>query len=439
MADTVFNGQDNYIRFTREDGWTVYSCWVQSRWMKTPMAFINSGMNATEQSKIAYSGGLGNDQIYLIGTQHNAAYGGAGDDTFQFSSISGVGGRNASILAKGGDGSDSFLLSSAIRDIEIYGENGKDDIYAGSGNDRLYGGTGDDLINGGNGNDIIDGGSGADRLFGGNGNDTIVFSNNSQSNGTRAHGGAGNDRIANDPNANGHPSELQIFGESGEDTVLLGANSSAIYGGEGNDQLNIRGQGNYIYGGDGRDTITANGNVNRVHGGDGNDRFTWDGERTIIFGDDGDDSFVIGRGSGNAQNSELYGGNGSDTFDISGEANGRQNSQIEVYGGSGTDTINACSTWFAKIFGGTGADNIDVCDATGAKLIYNRGDSFRTQMDVIDNFDSRHMQSFDLSNDLNQHINAIIIKSYNNGMYDYMLYNDDNSWVVGLRHSYYSG
>lgn len=125
-------------------------------------------VDADDLASGSVDGGDGIDRIYIQGTDGleiiltdydvEHAYGNAGDDTL--------------------DG------SSLTSNTAIYGRAGNDTIKGGSGNDNLRGDAGDDLIIGGagvdrlyagSGNDTLDGGAGNDRLYGGDGNDTFVF------------------------------------------------------------------------------------------------------------------------------------------------------------------------------------------------------------------------------------------------------------------------
>lgn len=78
--------------------------------------------------------------------------GGSGDDTLDFSNITGLA---VSVTATGGAGDDS--------------------ITGGAGDDTLNGGAGNDTLVGGAGDDTLIGGAGADTMTGGAGNDLFVI------------------------------------------------------------------------------------------------------------------------------------------------------------------------------------------------------------------------------------------------------------------------
>jgi Ca2+-binding RTX toxin-like protein len=106
------------------------------------------------------------------------------------------------IVARGGGGNDTIVVSSAIaRRADLYGDTGNDRLTGGSGNDYLYGGPGNDVLNGQDGSDVL-------------------------------------------------------CGEDGNDTAVGGNHSDILFGGAGDDVLDMRGDSwttDYGYGGDGHD------------------------------------------------------------------------------------------------------------------------------------------------------------------------------------------
>ena len=132
---------------------------------------------------------------------------------------------------------------------------------------NIIGGPGNDTINlyGQTGSNTVDGGDGDDEISGGIGDDTLI-------------GGAGNDFL---------------FGDQG---------NNILYGGPGNDILKVVGSSgsNELYGGDGDDTL---------EGGTGNDRLEGGAGADTLSGSDGDDILV-----GGIDGDVLNGGNGNDTY-----------------------------------------------------------------------------------------------------------------------------
>ncbi|MGR3625498.1 MAG: SGNH/GDSL hydrolase family protein, partial [Limimaricola sp.] len=93
------------------------------------------------------------------------------------------------------------------------------------------------------------------------------------------------------------PAENEIFGTSGNDTLIPESTGSILHGLAGNDKL-FNGDGDDIlYGGDGRDTLRGGGGddvyeggagFDVLHGGAGADRFVWgmdalDGNRDLLY------------------------------------------------------------------------------------------------------------------------------------------------------------
>ena len=132
---------------------------------------------------------------------------------------------------------------------------------------NIVAGAGNDNINlyGQTGSNTVDGGDGDDEISGGIGDDTLI-------------GGAGNDFL---------------YGDQG---------NNILYGGPGNDILKVVGStgSNELYGGDGDDTL---------EGGTGNDRLEGGAGVDTLSGSDGDDTLV-----GGADGDVLKGGNGNDTY-----------------------------------------------------------------------------------------------------------------------------
>jgi Ca2+-binding RTX toxin-like protein len=134
------------------------------------------------------------------------------------------------------------------------------------------------------------------------------------------HGNKGNDRIIVDDSYGQIPTSriMQIFGESGNDTLTGCMNADEIDGGGDND---------IIRGRDGNDTITGDAGNDRVFGGDGADTIT---------GADGDDTITGGLGS-----DDLAGDNGFDS----------------VSGNEGNDTIHGGASR-DKLYGNDGDDDL---------------------------------------------------------------------------------
>ena len=235
-----------------------------------------------------------------------------------------------------GDGDDSATV-----DVNKPGS-----LSGDTGNDVLTGGDGDESLLGGDGDDVLDGRGGADLLSGQAGRDRVTYAGRTApitvdltttttdregqagehdtvaSDVERVTGGAGNDRIVGNTEAN------QLDGGPGNDTVAGGDGNDSLTGSAGDDTLD---------GGLGNDTVT---------GGDGNDSLT---------GSAGDDTLDGGAGSdsvdGGAGNDHLTGGSGADN----------------IHGGTGNDSLrdrdgNVDQLNCGADLGGRDNDSVDADD-----------------------------------------------------------------------------
>lgn len=353
------------------------------------------------------TGSSDGDRIEL-GAGNDFANGAAGVDSL-------FGGSGADFL-RGGQGSD-FLS----------GEIGDDDLRGEAGNDTLDGGTGNDVLDGAAGNDIFveQDGSGDDTYVGGADADTLDYSAVTGgiaidlAVGTAVEltvgagigadtlseieivlGGAGDDTIAGDDNANtlsGGGGDDSLFGGLGDD-VFLGAGdggNDTYDGGEGIDTVDFSGisdsiaadllagtatvagietdilvdierliggsaddvltggaDNDTLLGGGGNDTLTGGAGADRIEGGLGADILDGGGDDDVLLGNDGDDTL-----KGSAGDDTLVGGAGFDTLDYSAQT---QAVIVTVSSGDATgDGIGAdIFGEFERVLGGLGNDAI---------------------------------------------------------------------------------
>ena len=122
-------------------------------------------------------------------------------------------------------------------------------------------------------------------------------------------GTGGNDMISLDE-TNGALPAAQLFGGSGNDTLIGGSGNDQLFGGAGNDTLLGKAGNDLLFGGDGNDTLIGGTGNDQMFGGAGNDLMIWNpGEGTdLMEGGDGNDT------------AEVNGGNGAEVFTIA--ANG---------------------------------------------------------------------------------------------------------------------
>jgi len=348
-------------------------------------------------------------------------YGGAGNDVFNFTTVSGGTALPFATTIFGGTGSDVVWESN--QNDTVFGDDGLDTIYgaggndvlagdsslstttsaAGDGADILYGGSGVDTIYASGGNDTAYGGTGVDTIYGGDGND-ILMGDDSASTTTSGtsdgadvlFGGAGNDTI---------------YAAGGNDTIFAGAGTDIVYGGDGDDTLDGGAGADALDGGAGinyasyasasagvtldlttpanstgdavgdtytniagyigstfNDTMFGSGGGDLEYGGLGDDHLEGGaGGADTLYGGDGND-FLSGMysDSGGGMPDTLYGDNGDDTLLFSNEG-----TAVPVtgtyYGWTGeagassiiTLTLNGQQDTADHLYGGSGFDTVD--------------------------------------------------------------------------------
>lgn len=110
--------------------------------------------------------------------------------------------------------------------------------------------------------------------------------------------------------ANGALPAANLFGGSGNDTLIGGSGADMLFGGAGNDVMLGKGGADSLFGGTGNDVLTGGDGDDSLFGEAGDDRLVWN---------PGDDSDLFEGGSG-IDTAEINGGNGAEHFTIS--ANG---------------------------------------------------------------------------------------------------------------------
>ncbi|MBY3533548.1 metal-binding protein [Rhizobium laguerreae] len=216
--------------------------------------------------------GDGNDTVILSNDtflqKSGAIDGGAGTDTLQASSLSGLTIKNVEILQSGifgvtastaqleyfdkitGSSSDSSVnlvltdgahldLSDELAGDRNYISGNYDvsgiDLTTGSTQDNVIGTAGNDIIDTGDGNDYINGNAGDDWLNAGKGDDEIF----GEAGNDVIRAGAGNDIIFDGDFFSGSPEVFDIDAGDGDDAITLrtGGLSGTIDGGAGIDTL----------------------------------------------------------------------------------------------------------------------------------------------------------------------------------------------------------
>ncbi len=298
--------------------------------------------------------GAGDDVIHANRVYQGTFNGGAGIDTFVYTSAVTGGHFNLNPGANSQMAGSSFsfklqnienltlgghadtVIGSNVANV-IHAGGGHDKVYGHGGNDRLFGEAGNDTLDGGAGDDFLDGGAGNDTLIGGAGYDTANYAGRSAAITVSANtvrvgssefdtlntvervigtdfgdqfvamrgldyvGGKGNDSFWSALGAN-------LFdGGDGEDYVAYSPAASGVhvdlgagrgYTGEaaGDRLVSIENMSGSFHG----DKLIGSGGANTIYGLDGNDE---------IRGMGGDDIIVGGKGA-----DMLWGGAGRDTF-----------------------------------------------------------------------------------------------------------------------------
>lgn len=122
-------------------------------------------------------------------------------------------------------------------------------------------------------------------------------------------GQGGDDFLIMDESLGALP-RAQLFGGSGNDTIIGGSGGDRLFGQSGNDTINGKGGADHLFGGAGDDVLTGGDADDLVFGEAGNDRMIWN---------PGDDTDLFEGGSG-IDTAEVNGGNGTENFTVT--ANG---------------------------------------------------------------------------------------------------------------------
>lgn len=285
----------------------------------------NSGITVTQEG-LANDGQLGEaDNVTnverITGTAHNdSIVGGAGDDTLI-----------------GGDGNDT--------------------LEGGDGNDSLVGDEGDDLLDGGDGNDTLDGGNGVNTLFGGNGDGDVVDYWYKTGDLYITLDGIANDTENGVPMENISPDIENVFGGSGNDTIIGSGGNDKIRGGGGDDSIVGNGGDDDLYGDEGNDTLEGGAGNDTLHGGAGTNTLSGGADSDTVDYTDRTGNMVIQLGVLNGTWEEV--GPLNQTLDL-GEVPETVDDTIEnVWGGSGHDFIRGILNGLpATLIGNDGNDTL---------------------------------------------------------------------------------
>jgi Ca2+-binding RTX toxin-like protein len=172
--------------------------------------------------------------------------------------------------------------------------------------------------------------SGADAWVYGHGGNDLICAWSDNDSGSRIYGGDGDDIVIS------LGSHL-VFGEAGDDVLLLNGGFNEAWGGPGDDIINGAGATQLLgYGEGGNDIINGSPGADWLGGYDGNDLIMGWGGDDLIYGMDGDD--------------DLRGGNG---FDEIGASNG-QDHCVDFAGPVNGANITDCEDVVVTLGGGIG-------------------------------------------------------------------------------------
>jgi len=122
--------------------------------------------------------------------------------------------------------------------------------------------------------------------------------------------GQGGDDFLIMDESNGALPRANLFGGTGNDTMVGGSGGDMLFGQSGNDTLSGKGGADFLFGGTGDDILTGGDADDQVFGEAGNDRMIWNpGEDTDLF-----------EGGAGTDTAEVNGGNGAEQFTVT--ANG---------------------------------------------------------------------------------------------------------------------
>lgn len=276
--------------------------------------------------------GEGNDRIFV--GAFATAYAGLGNDTVL------VQGDGAKIQS--GDGDD------VVRSLYAIGDQLRDSYAIRYANIEVSLGRGNDLLDFYQAmNATVDGGAGDDRIkmhsgigFGGLGDDKLIHSFDW-------------DYVEGYEDESRRP--IALYGEEGNDELLIRSYGNGAFGGLGDDRLISLGEDARLFGGEGHDFIRAVSGSNRLGGGDGDDTVKGGGDADLVWGGTGDDDLAGADGndtiSGGAGADRLYGGWGDD--------------QLSGDGGRDVFVFSAGQNVVTDFETGPIGDSVDMAWATG--------------------------------------------------------------------------
>ncbi|MEZ6032938.1 MAG: Calx-beta domain-containing protein [Planctomycetaceae bacterium] len=326
-------------------------------------------------------GGLSND-ILEGGAGTDFLDGGGGNDVYVFDTDTQL--DADSITDSAGvdklsfvDSTNDVAVSLALTTAQIVNTNLTLTLASATAIENITGGVGNDTLTGNSLRNTLDGQGGNDILDGDSGDDNYVFDTDTPLGADSIADSAGNDRLTFADSTNNVTVNLalttaqivnsnltltlnsavsieNVFGGSGNDTLIGNTLANTLVGGVGADSLN---------GGDGNDSLIIDELDTSVVGGAGYDRVTLGGTTSGAVAlnlNSGQIEYVwaisstydnIFNAAGATWGVTIYGGSGNDSI-TGGEGNDK------LYGREGNDTLSG-NGGNDKLYGHVGADSLD--------------------------------------------------------------------------------
>jgi len=226
---------------------------------------------------------------------------------------------------------DDEILGTEHDDV-LNGYDGDDFIQSFHGDDRIFGGAGNDKLDGGAGNDLISPGVGSDEIKGGNGFDFISYEGSSSSVSVFLSFGETEAKGFKDSFVNiegiigsdfsdvlsGDFENNSIFGRGGDDTIRgFSGTSNKLYGEDGDDVILLELSGGFASGGNGNDFLMGGTLGVYFDGGAGDDWIRGSVQDDFLVGGEGDDIFIGSGGADIFNFSDNFGNDVISDFDAS--------------------------------------------------------------------------------------------------------------------------
>lgn len=303
-------------------------------------------------------GGIGNDTFNVSNGIGHFIEGGAGSDTVDYSSYTGLTSLSvdlslgSAVTATYTGGTDTLwyienIVGTAGNDT-ITGSIAANTLSGGAGNDMLRGLAGDDTLNGGAGDDTLRGDSGIDTMNGNGGDDRFIALDND-----------GNDIIDGGTTGETAGDWYDASNVTSDITVDV-ANTAVSYAGSADSVSNVE----RFTTGSGNDTflISDAATANTTYdGGAGTDTYDASARAGTITVDASAGTVARGGNTDNVANIERFlGGTGADIFTGSGG-----NDYFD--GGAGADVFNSSAGADTMI----GAAGVDLVDYSGSGAAVN--------------------------------------------------------------------